>query len=207
MEVLVSGLHPVVEEANQRSSTQASSFITFRRPGDSSSNSAPKQTQGILSTGREWKLEADLKRKLIFPVKDVGTSLRPDMVLWSQQSRKVIILELTVPWEERLSEAHERKLEKYQELSDQCRQAGWGTWVYAVEVGCRGFVAQSMWRALRDLGVTGRQKKKIIKGLEEAAGRASLWVWLSREQHAVSRQQLVDTWPVSADPPPRGCSG
>ena len=65
-------------------------------------------------------MEADLKRKLTFPVKDIGTSLRPDMVLWSQQSQKVIILELTVPWEKRLSEAHEQKLEKYQELSDQC---------------------------------------------------------------------------------------
>ncbi len=29
LEVLVSGLHPVVEEANQKSSTQASNFITF----------------------------------------------------------------------------------------------------------------------------------------------------------------------------------
>ncbi len=83
-------------------------------------------------------MEFDLKRKLIFPVKDVATSLYPDLILWSQQSQKVIILKMTVPWEERLSEAHERK---NQELSDQCRQAGWGTWVYAVEVGCRGFVA------------------------------------------------------------------
>ncbi len=128
-------------------------------------------------------MEADLKRKLIFPVKNVGISLYPDMVLSSQQSWKVIILELTVPWEERLSEAHEWKLEMYQEVSDQCRWAGWETWVYAVEYGCRGFVAQSMWQALRDLGMTGRQKK-IIKGLEEAAERASLCMWLSLEQHA-----------------------
>ena len=126
----------------------------------------------------------DLKMKLIFSVKDVGTSLRPDLVLWSQQSWKVIILELTVTWEERLSETHEQKLEKCQELSNQCWQTGWETWVYTVEVGCRGFVAQLTRQALGDLGMTGDQKKKIIKGLEEAAERASLCMWLSLEQHA-----------------------
>ena len=56
-----------------------------------------------------------MEGKLIFPVKNVGTSLPSDLVLWSQQqSKRVIIIKLTVPWEEKIVEAHEWMLENYQ---------------------------------------------------------------------------------------------
>ena len=51
------------------------------------------------------------------------------------------IVELTVPWEERTEEAYERKMAKYQELAEACSNKGWKTWVFPVEVGCRGFPA------------------------------------------------------------------
>ncbi len=38
------------------------------------------------------------------------------------------------------------------------------------------------WMDVRELPMTW--KRKIIQGLNEAVERASLWVWLSREQHA-----------------------
>ena len=37
------------------------------------------------------------------------TTLRPDIVLTSVASKQVILLELTVPWEDRMEEANERK--------------------------------------------------------------------------------------------------
>lgn len=36
----------------------------------------------------------------------------------------MVLLELTVPWEERIEEAHERKLGKYQQITQQCQQVG-----------------------------------------------------------------------------------
>ncbi|KAI8494393.1 hypothetical protein Bbelb_276190 [Branchiostoma belcheri] len=38
-----------------------------------------------------------LDRKLTFPEEVVATNLRPDMVLWSKQAKKVTMIELTVP--------------------------------------------------------------------------------------------------------------
>ncbi|KAI8507131.1 hypothetical protein Bbelb_155700 [Branchiostoma belcheri] len=65
-----------------------------------------------------------------------------------QKTTQVVLLELTVPWEDRMEEANERKRMKYQELASRCREKGWKTWYFQVEVGCRGFIGQTMWKAL-----------------------------------------------------------
>jgi hypothetical protein len=67
------------------------------------------------------------------------------MVLWSETGKKIIFIELTVPWEEGCEEAHERKLSKYQELLESCRAKKWSAWLFPVEVGARGFPARSAW--------------------------------------------------------------
>jgi len=87
------------------------------------------------------------------------SSLRPDIVIWSTAPKMMILVELTVPWEERIDEANERKRSKYQELADFCREKGFSTWVFPVEVGCRGFPAQSVWKALGVLGKKGKTMK------------------------------------------------
>ncbi len=44
-------------------------------------------------------------KKLQFP-EVIHTALRPDIVLWSEKDHKIILIELTVPWEEGCEEAH-----------------------------------------------------------------------------------------------------
>lgn len=68
--------------------------------------------------------------------------LRRDVVLWSEKAKKVILIELTVPWEEGCNEASERKRQKYQGLLGDCREEGWQAWLFPIEVGCSGFPAQ-----------------------------------------------------------------
>ena len=70
---------------------------------------------GILDKASDWQVDVDLDRKLRFP-EIVPTNLRPDMVLWSATMKKIVIVELTVPWEERCGEANERKRAKYDQL-------------------------------------------------------------------------------------------
>lgn len=65
----------------------------------------------------------------------VQTSLRPDIILWSEEVRKIILIEAMVMWE------------------DGCEDV-------LVEVGCRDFPAQSVWRMLK-------------KGIELKAGRVN----------------------------------
>ena len=55
----------------------------------------------------------------------VQTTLRPDMVLWSEEAKNIILTELTVPWEEGCEQAFERKSAKYQDLLlHDCRGKG-----------------------------------------------------------------------------------
>ncbi|KAJ7993819.1 hypothetical protein DPEC_G00258670 [Dallia pectoralis] len=107
---------------------------------------------------------------------------RPDIVLWSQATRQVALIELTVPWEERIEEAHERKLGKYQSLISESQQAGWRAWNLPVEVGCRGFLGQSLWRALGMLGVRGATRKNLVNNIAKQAETASRWLWLKRSE-------------------------
>ena len=49
-----------------------------------------------------WKDSSDSHR----------TTLRPDILLVSESTKNIIIMELTVPWEDRLEDANEKKRTK-----------------------------------------------------------------------------------------------
>lgn len=83
------------------------------------------------STSSGGQLQVDLRRQLKFPEHITATPLRPDIVLTLVSTKQVVLLELTVPWKDRLGEANERKRAKYTELVVDCRSKGWET----VEVG------------------------------------------------------------------------
>ena len=46
-------------------------------------------------------------------------------------------MELTVPWEENIGKAEERKEEWYADLIAACKDKGWETEYYHLAVGCR----------------------------------------------------------------------
>ena len=135
----------------------------------------------ILGDTTGWNMEVDLGKRLVFP-DVVQTTLRPDIVLWSKAGKKLIVIELTVPWETRCEEAYERKKAKYTELLDLCKEKGWRTWLFPVEVGARGFCSQSVCRLMTAVGTSSRDRKRAIQRLSQAAERASSWLWLRREE-------------------------
>ena len=122
----------------------------------------------------------DLSPRLYFPPEIATTNLRPDLVLWSSSTKKVYIVELTVPWEDAVEEAYERKSLKYAELAADAEQRGWKAKVCPVEVGCRGFVGKTTTRLLKDLGIRGQAQRQAIKALSSAAEWASQWLWVKR---------------------------
>jgi len=113
--------------------TKGPGFINFVKQGQKANGI---QKTGLLQEARHWEIKVDLQHKLVFP-DVVQTSLRPDIVIWSTIPKMMILVELTVPWEERMDEANERKRSKYQELADLCREKGFSTWVFPVECGSR----------------------------------------------------------------------
>ncbi|CAH1264057.1 Hypp2833 [Branchiostoma lanceolatum] len=153
------------EEESAKAQKKVISFVKQGQkvvPGTKS-----KPTGGILNKG-QWKMSVDLDTRLCFPRHICETTLRPDLVLWSEEAKAVIIVELTVPWEENIQAAFERKKLKYLNLKEQCEMKGWRTLLYPVEVGCRGFAGTSLARLYRDLAVGKKVMKRMAEEVEKS---------------------------------------
>jgi len=88
--------------------------FNFVKPGEADKPQPTKNTS-ILDGITGWNLVVDIGKKLVFPG-IVQTNLRPDIILGSETVTKLIMIELTVPWETRCEEAYQRKKAKYTEL-------------------------------------------------------------------------------------------
>ena len=105
------------QEANNQIPSRSQQRIHFHRQGEPAEHSSKRAPSSkLLTPGAEWKMEVDLGRQLRFPQEICTTTLRPDVVLWSAAVKSVLLVELTVPWEEGLEAAYERKMVKYADL-------------------------------------------------------------------------------------------
>lgn len=53
--------------------------------------------------GNNKSINAKIKPKIAI------TNQQPDIVVWSKSTRGVVMIELAVPWDERMTKANERK--------------------------------------------------------------------------------------------------
>ena len=69
-------------------------FINFVKEGGKSRRGAPKLAAGVLHSANDWELKYDdTLEPLMFPIHIAQTSLRPDMVLFSNLTKQLILLE------------------------------------------------------------------------------------------------------------------
>ena len=130
----------------------------------------------LLNGASDWKVSADLKTSLQFPVHIIQIEKRTDIVAWSD-SKSVLLIELTVSWEENREEAHERKKNRYETVCADCVEKGWICHVIPIEVGCRGFIGHSVISFLSKIGITGRSLKVALNRLQTTVRYASSWIW------------------------------
>ena len=137
-----------------------------------------------MNTARDWVLKVDLGARLRVPPHIMVTKLRPDILLISERTKQMAIIELTVPSEERVEVSSELKKWKYAKIEEAGKRNKWKIRVWAVEVGCRGFPAASLSTFLKEVGFIGSRKKSILRSLGQEAERAShrIWGW-SHMQH------------------------
>ena len=121
---------------------------------------------GILTTAKDWKVIADLDKQLRFPQEvQVQTQLRPDLIIYSKSTKKIIWWELTCPSEERISESHERKLDRYANLQVDCQTAGWSCYNMAIEVGAiEDVLSQKVFVVLQHLSELEEDRGKTSEG-------------------------------------------
>ena len=151
--------------------------IAFIKPGEKRQYKEKKEMDSFLDGSTDWNMQVDVDKRLRIPVEVAPTDLRPDLILVSKSSKRMGVMELTVPNEDRVELANEMKRMKYATLQVEGKKRGWTVEVWAVEVGCRGFPAASMAKFLKDLGLSGEKKKKVLRKVGEAAEYASRWLW------------------------------
>ena len=115
---------------------------------------------GILTGAKDWIVIADLGNRRKFPdVVQVRTLLRLDLIIYSKSIKRILWREQTCPSEERIEESHKLKIARYADLKKACKTAGWSCYNMAIEVGAKGFVAESLQQAAKSIGIRGRARK------------------------------------------------
>ena len=140
----------------------------------------PLASQAILLQANDWTFLYDLEGQLQFPIEAAVTSLRPDVVLFSRSSKTIVLLELTVPLEDNVHLAHDRKTTKYSALVTACEENGFKTHMFALEVGCLGYCPHSFLHCFEALGLPKSAARQIRSEASKTALRSSYVLFLRR---------------------------
>ena len=155
--------------------------MAFVKEGQKKPTQEPCSNSSYLNSANDWQVKVDLRGKLKIPSSITITDLRPDMIIVSESTKQLGIIELTVPNENRIEVSSEIKKAKYAPLAEEAKQKGWRVRIWAVEVGCKGFPARSLTVLFRDTGYTGRERKELLRRIGDVAEEASraIWRWSS----------------------------
>ncbi len=134
----------------------------------------------ILAEANDWTVAADLEGLRHYPQLLRDSGRRPDVVLASSSSDAFILVELTVPWEDRIEASNVLKTEKYSGLAKDLEGSGFRVKLMAVEVGVRGLVGKSAYKFLTQIGLSSRERTKAMTKMSEVAEAASCWIWEMR---------------------------
>ncbi|GFO21235.1 reverse transcriptase [Plakobranchus ocellatus] len=157
------------------SSTSSTVFITEGGVKKWHGGSIPINThrKGLLDGCDDWVVSADLPEWERHPDVIRKTASRPDIVIHSASTQQIIMVELTVPYESRMEEAHAFKEAKYLELTKELKKDGYEAKVMPVEIGARGFVGSSAYGLLSKLSIGGNKRTKAL---------SSRWIWSRRNE-------------------------
>ena len=178
-------LESFLDKVNSRATPNSSikdTFINFVKEGERPKKGKVTYKSGLLSAANDWILAYDnISNPLVFPHHIAQTSLRPDIVIYSNTTKQVILLELTVPAEDNIIQRHMDKENKYAKLLDDISMKQWRGHIYGIEVGSRGYVAKSFGFALRKLGFTQNAIRNAVKDVSLVCLRSSYSIYLSRK--------------------------
>ncbi|GFN87611.1 reverse transcriptase [Plakobranchus ocellatus] len=97
------------------------------------------------------------------------------------------MVELIVPYESRMEEAHAFKEGKYLDLTKELKKDGYEAKVMPVEIGARGFMGSSAYRLLSKLSICGNKRTKALRLLAETAENSYPWIWSRRNKRLLHK--------------------
>ena len=154
--------------------------INFINAGEKIQRKRREKTN-LLSSTDDWQLIVDLETQLKFPRHIAVTSLRPDLILYSDNTKQCIIWELCHGRNILLSLMRGRR-PNTKNWSNNVNKSHGIYIMTPVEVGCRGFAGQSLGRALAKIGIVGAARVRALKDITNTVLKASKWIWLKRSE-------------------------
>ncbi|CAG9565456.1 unnamed protein product [Danaus chrysippus] len=166
-------------------------IIRFVREGTRAIKSNVKP-YSILKAASDWTIMMDTYEKQYKIPEDICASAsRPDIFLYSRILKRVVMIELTVPWETNIPKDHATKVNKYYELTNELTRNRFVVDLYAVEVGARGITAKSLYNLLKDLGLSRTNINSFLERTSKAALVGSFQIWLGRERNLDSGGERI----------------
>ena len=111
----------------------------------------------------------------------VQCSERPDITIVDRNEKTFTIIERTIPFEENIEKARERKARKYQSLIADIEAAGYETNFYSMEIGSRGVVAQGTCSMLRKIcGCSKASARLLSKQISQSVMKCSYLIFKYR---------------------------
>ena len=141
---------------------------------------------------KDWKILWDEdKYPAHFPQHIYNTAERPDIVVWSDSSKQVILIELTCGDESNFGDQVERKENRYnRELIPGINNGDWTAKLFTVEIGCRGLWHHTAPALFNYFGLDKRTKKTVLQEAALTSLKCSYAIWLARNNK---------TWSVNYD--------
>ena len=171
--------------------------LSFVPAGHAVHHKQKKLQKGLLHKANDWKIIVNLEEfNYIFPPEIIPTSLRPDVVVWSNQLKRAIIIELTCAAEEGIEAAHIQKESKCLPLiAEITTNSIWKANLFTIEIGVRRFIDVSLNKTLRALGIPQKAISQLGKNLATIAAccsyaiylAAKSFVWDNYKNHALKK--------------------
>ncbi|GFR88385.1 polyprotein [Elysia marginata] len=98
------------------------------------------------------------------------------------------MVELTVPYESRMEQAHTYKKKKYLDLTKELEESGYGAKIMPIEIGARGFAGSSAYDLLSKLSISGNKRTKALKLLAETTENSFRSVWSRRNDQVLCKE-------------------
>ena len=123
----------------------------------------------------------------MFPPDVIITSQRPDVVVMNAVEKKVIIFELTCPFDTNVNTAHDFKTNKYASLVNDLQMDGYNVDLYCVEISVRGQISKAN-RArlksflLKSTGLRSKVSVDLITKMSRSSLLSSFAIFCARNE-------------------------
>ena len=112
-------------------------------------------------------------------------------MIWSTALHSVILIELTCPSEENISQAKARKRLRYSELLKQIEHSGWSVILFTIEAGARGCLSHSFFSTLKKLGMTSQVARSICNSVSHTVSQCSYAIFHAYKSSAWVQPSLI----------------